>query len=134
MRIQLSLAALLIASGLFAPALAEQPKNVHERFDHSGVLVFARDVADSAPRRAQANAAHMTYIGTIVDRILVAGPKYDAAGLTIVGSVYVLAVQDEAEARALIEGDPLYAAGVWESVEYFPFLPAAGDWIQGVIW
>ncbi|MCC5869344.1 MAG: hypothetical protein JJU27_12610 [Gammaproteobacteria bacterium] len=140
MRIQIHLATLRVIPGMLAilglisPSLAEAPRSVFERYDNSGVLVFARDVADSGPRRAAANAEHMAYIDTIIDRILVAGPKYDAEGLRIVGSVYVLAVQDEAEARALVEADPFHAAGVWASVEYFPFLPAAGDWIQGVIW
>ena len=134
MRVHGNIAAMLLALGLMSPSLAQAPLSVFERYDTTGVLVFARDVADSAPRRAQANAEHMAYIDTIVDRILVAGPKYDTEGLRIVGSLYVLAVKNEAEARALVEGDPFHAAGVWESVEYFPFLPAAGDWIQGVIW
>jgi uncharacterized protein YciI len=130
----LHISAILLACGLVSPSVAEVPRSVFERYDTAGVLVLARDVADSGPRRASANAQHMAYIETIVERILVAGPKYDADGIQIVGSVYVLAVQDEAEARALIEGDPFHAAGVWASVEYFPFLPAAGDWIKGVIW
>ncbi len=134
MRIQGNIVAMLVALGLMSPSLAQVPQSVFERHDSTGVLVFARDVADSGPRRAGANAEHMAYIDTIVDRILVAGPKYDAEGLRIVGSVYVLAVKNEAEARALVEGDPFHAAGVWASVEYFPFLPAAGEWIQGVIW
>lgn len=134
MRIQGNVAAILVLLGLISPSLAEAPRSVFDRYDNSGVLVFARDVADSAPRRAAANAEHMAYIDSIVERILVAGPKYDSEGLRIVGSVYVLAVQDEDEARALVEADPFHAAGVWASVEYFPFLPAAGDWIQGVIW
>lgn len=134
MSIRGSIAAILVALALMSPSLAQSPQSVFERYDTTGVLVFARDVADSAARRAQANAEHMAYIDTIVDRILIAGPKYDAEGLRIVGSVYVLAVNNEDEARALVEGDPFHAAGVWESVEYFPFLPAAGDWIAGVIW
>ena len=58
----------------------------------------------------------------------------DCTHIVIVGSVYVLAVQNEAEARALVEDDALHAAEVWARVEYCRFLPAAGDWIQGVIW
>ena len=134
MRIPGSIATILLACGLITPSLAEAPRSVFERYDTTGVLVFARDVADSGPRRARANAEHMADIETIVDRILIAGPKYDAEGVEILGSVYVLAVSTEAEARALVEGDPFHAAGVWASVEYFPFLPAAGEWIRGVIW
>jgi uncharacterized protein YciI len=131
-----ALVAALVALCLLLPAAqaSDAPRGLFERHDSAAVLVFARDVEDSAPRRAEANRAHMAYIETVAEHILVAGPLYDDSGTRIVGSVYVLAVDGEAAARTVVEADPFFAAGVWASVEYSPFLPAAGDWLGGVIW
>ena len=89
---------------------------------------------DSAARRRRERDAHFGYIETILDRLLVAGPLTDPADSAHVASVFVYAVDTEAEARQLLEGDPYYRAGIYGQVRLAPFTPAAGQWIGGTIW
>ncbi len=95
--------------------------------------IMAWDVPDSAPLRAQARAAHFARVEAIMDHVSIAGPLKDGDG-AIIGSLIIVTARDEAEARALFEGDPYFAAGVWARHEIHEFLPAAGGWIGGKIW
>jgi uncharacterized protein len=95
--------------------------------------IMAWDVPDSAPLRLAAREAHFARVELIMDRVRVAGPLKDASG-AIIGSLIVVLAQDEVEARALFEGDPYFAAGVWARHEIHAFLPAAGAWVGGKIW
>lgn len=95
--------------------------------------VISRDTADAERRRAEARDAHFAHIETILDKVAVAGPLKDAAG-RFTGSLVVLRADSEAEARAILESDPYYRAGVWEDIRIEAFTAAAGDWIGGKIW
>jgi uncharacterized protein YciI len=97
------------------------------------IAVTCRDAVGSAAPRERALAAHFAYVETILDRILVAGPLKDDGG-ALVGSLLILATEDEAEARQIIETDPYFAAGVWAEIRYDLFIPAAGRWLGGTIW
>jgi uncharacterized protein YciI len=108
--------------------------SVHERFANTGVVVVCRDGPQGLAARAAATPAHLAYIDSVIDEINVAGPLYDEAGLTVVGSLYSLRTQSLARARQIIESDPFYRAGAFGSVEYFPHLPAAGHYVGGKIW
>jgi hypothetical protein len=98
------------------------------------VTVICRDAEGSAAPRAAHMKAHFAYIESALADYLLAGPLFDASGERIVGSVLVFRTDDVARARAIVEGDPYFKAGVWDSIEYFPFLPAAGEYIGGRIW
>jgi len=78
--------------------------------------------------------AHLCYIETILDRLALAGPLYSDDGQRMVGSIYVFKTESLDEARALLEADPYFAAGFWRSVDYWPFLPAAGALVGGTAW
>lgn len=95
--------------------------------------VMSWDSPGSAVPRAAHRDAHFAHIGTIVDKIAVAGPLKDDAG-TIIGSLVVLKVDSRAEAEAVLKTDPYYAAGVWKEWDIHPFLAAAGEWVGGTIW
>jgi uncharacterized protein len=107
---------------------------IHKRYPSTGVLAFCRDVPDGATRRAALGAAHLAYIEGILGDLLVAGPLYDSAGLVPVGSLFCYRTHDLAQARAWLEADPFFSGGVFASVEWFPYLPAAGAWAGGAIW
>lgn len=109
-------------------------QSVLERFAAARWAVFCRDRDDSAAARAAAQAQHFAYIDGILAEIELAGPLFDAAGRRAVGSFIVYRTQDEQRARALLEGDPYFRAGIWRTIEYFPFLPAAGHYVGGKIW
>lgn len=40
----------------------------------------------------------------------------------------------EADARAMLEQDPYFQAGVWSHVEIHAFSAVAGDWVGGKTW
>lgn len=108
--------------------------SVHDRFPNTAYMAICRDGPQGEALRAAATAAHLAYVETVLGDINVAGPVYDEQGLRTVGSIFCLRTQSLAQARAIIENDPYYKSGVFESVEYFPYLPAAGQYIGGKIW
>lgn len=90
-------------------------------------------VDTQALRQAQKDA-HFAYIESILGSLLVAGPLVKPGGETHGGSLFIYAVNSEAEARQLLENDPYFQAGIYADVSLAPFLPAAGEWIGGTIW
>lgn len=97
-------------------------------------VIVGRDAANSAVPRQQHIAQHLEFVEKSIDRILVAGPLRDPATGANVGSLYVLDVDTEADARALLESDPYYRAGVWATLSVEPFMGAAGKWVGGLAW
>lgn len=90
--------------------------------------VISEDIKDSLPRRAQARAAHLARLSTLLDegRLLVAGPHpaIDAedpgpAGFT--GSLIVAEFASLEEAEAWARDDPYVEAGVYANVVVKPF-------------
>lgn len=96
-------------------------------------LIIAWDAAGAQGLRAESRAAHFAYIETIIDRIAIAGPMKTSDG-GFAGSMLVYKAESEADAWALLEGDPYFKAGVWDRHEIHPFVAAAGDWVGGVTW
>ena len=104
------------------------------RFATTAYVVLCRDGPNGPAARAAQTPAHLAYVEGVIGDLNVAGPLYDATGMTTVGSLYSLRTQSLARAREIIENDPYYKAGAFASVEYFPHLPAAGAYIGGKIW
>ncbi len=99
-----------------------------------GFVAICRDAADAPRLRQEALAAHFAHIETTFEELEIAGPLYGDDGQTTVGSLFILRTRDAAHARAIVERDPYFKAGVWSRVDYHPFLPAAGRYIGGKIW
>jgi uncharacterized protein YciI len=95
--------------------------------------IIADDAPGSAAPRTAHLAAHLAHVETVLDRIAVAGPLRDAAG-AMVGSLLIVHAETEADARAFLEADPYFAAGVWGSIRIQPFRASAGGWIGGKGW
>jgi uncharacterized protein YciI len=104
------------------------------RFEKTAFVVVCRDGVRGAAVRAAHSAEHMAYIETVMDELNVAGPLYEDADGEPIGSLYCLHTKSAARARQIIENDPYYIHGAFETVEYFPHLPAAGKYIGGKIW
>lgn len=96
-------------------------------------VAIGKDLPDAPERRMAARPAHFAYIETILDKIALAGPLRTEEG-GFAGSLLVYDVADEAEARALLEADPYFAAGIWHEPELHPFTAAAGKLIGGKTW
>jgi uncharacterized protein YciI len=60
--------------------------------------------------RARLEPAHLDYLRSHVDEIVLAGGLRDAPGADYVGGLWILEVASRERAVALIEGDPFYAA------------------------
>lgn len=90
------------------------------------------DGPGSAPLREAALAAHLAHVEAHIGQYAVAGPLKQ--GERTVGSLLVIAARDAAEARARLEADPYFAAGVWNSITCEEFLAVAGDWVGGAAW
>jgi uncharacterized protein len=88
--------------------------------------------ASEDKRKAHA-LAHLAYVESILDKILVAGPLRTPEGATR-GSLLIYKADSEAHARALLEGDPYFAADIWDSVRIDPYWAVAGDWVGGKTW
>jgi uncharacterized protein len=97
-------------------------------------LCFDRDDIDTGTPRRTERDAHFTYIESILDRILIAGPLAAPGGGRYSASLFIYRVDSEKEARQLLEADPYYRAGIYARTEFHPFIPAAGEWIGGTLW
>ncbi|GAB4481085.1 YciI family protein [Erythrobacter tepidarius] len=91
-----------------------------------------RDVEDSAALREAALAAHLAHVEAHIDDYAVAGPLKE--GERTVGSLLVIKADNAGEARARLEADPYFAAGVWATITCEEFRAVAGDWVGGAAW
>jgi uncharacterized protein YciI len=96
-------------------------------------LLHCHDAPGSAQPREVHMQGHLAWIERHIDRYLVAGPALDAQG-AIDASVLIVRASDEADARALLEGDPYFRAGVWQRVEVTRFRAVCGTSMGGVTW
>jgi len=96
-------------------------------------LLLCRDGAHSARLRAEHMGGHLRHIEQHVDRYIIAGPAF-VDPQTIHASVLVVRADNEPSARALLEGDPYYRSGVWNSVEVIGFRAVCGDAVGGISW
>ena len=95
---------------------------------------YCKDNPGSARLRKEHLPAHLRYVESIIDRILVAGPLIDTGSQGHNGSFFLYQVDTEEEARELLHNDPYYNAGVFTEVKCQPFLPVAGTWVGGITW
>jgi uncharacterized protein len=100
----------------------------------AAVAAWCLDAPGAADARRAATPAHLRWVATVIDRIALAGPLYDAHGRRMIGSLYVWRTASVEEARAWLATDPFHAAGVWDRIELRPFLPAAGEYVGGMGW
>jgi len=107
---------------------------VRTPFAPTQVAVICHDGPDSQAARKAAAQEHLRYVETILDRLALAGPLFSDDGERMVGSFYVFKTGSLEEARGWLEADPYFKAGFWRSIDYRPFLPAAGDFVGGTIW
>lgn len=78
--------------------------------------------------RAENRPAHLEYSRQFADRMIIGGPMLSADGESMVGSLLVIDLPDEAAAREWCANDPYAKAGLFESVlvrRYKKVLPEA---------
>jgi uncharacterized protein YciI len=98
------------------------------------VAVLCHDGPDSQPKRRAAAQAHLHWVESMLAHIALAGPLYSDDGSRMTGSLYVFKTTSLKQARAWLESDPYFAAQFWATIEFRPFLPAAGELVGGTAW
>jgi len=89
---------------------------------------------NSAQLRASYLQAHLSYIETILERLLIAGPAGGTSNADFALSVFIYDTDDRAAAEALLYADPYFQCGLYGEARLEPFIPAAGRWIGGKAW
>jgi len=92
------------------------------------------DAVASGELRESQRQAHLSYIETIIDRLLVAGPAGATSNADYRCSVFIYDTDARSEAERLLHADPYYQCGLYGDVELVTFKPAAGRWIGGTVW
>lgn len=70
--------------------------------------------------RASTLQAHLDYIAGIATQVLVAGPMTIEGSTSYNASLFIYDVATEADARALLENDPYYQAGIYADIVCAP--------------
>ncbi len=84
-------------------------------------VVFCLDKPDAAQARAASMEAHKRYLDEKPIKVVLSGPLTSDDGRQIVGSFFMVDAESRAEVQRWQDADPLYRAGVWESVEVRAF-------------
>lgn len=100
----------------------------------SAVAVYCLDRPGAEAARRAATREHLRWVESMLAHIAVAGPLYSEDGARMIGSLYVFRTGSIERARSWLAADPFHAAGLWQSTEFRPFLPAAGSWVGGTAW
>lgn len=103
-------------------------------FAPTTVAVICHDRPGAQAARKAAAQAHLRWVESMLEHLAVAGPLYSEDGARMTGSVYVFRTTSLEQARAWHETDPYFAAGIWATINYQPFLPAAGSLVGGTVW
>jgi uncharacterized protein YciI len=93
-------------------------------------ILIAHDKAGALPLRMATRPAHLVYMAReIGPKLRFAGPLLDEAGNPN-GSVVVVEVADEAEAKGLFDGDPYMGAGLFADFTISRFRHVFSDGVQ----
>lgn len=90
-------------------------------------VVYARDKPGALDVRLANRAAHLDWAARYADRIVLAGPLFEADGETFAGSMFVIDFDSEKEVRAWAREDPYARAGLFERVEISPYRKVLGE-------
>ena len=111
-----------------------KPAKRVDKLENGTFLVICMDGPETAPHRLAHLEGHLIHIENNIDQYRVAGPVRDQADGEIIGSVFLIEANDEAEARTFMSGDPYISSDMYASVVFHHFTPACGALLGGVIW
>jgi uncharacterized protein YciI len=80
--------------------------------------IRAIDKGGSIQLRAATRPKHLEHLAAHSSQIIVAGALLDEIGQHPVGSLLVVEAATASEVRTLMEADPYFKAGLFESVEF----------------
>jgi len=79
-------------------------------------VLYCVDKAGHGHVRTENRPAHVDYLKSNLDRLMLAGPMTSDDGTTMLGSVLIIEAADRAAAEDFAAGDPYAKAGLFESV------------------
>lgn len=65
--------------------------------------------------------AHKEYVSTKPIKVLLSGPLTEDDGETIIGSFFMVEAGSRSDVERFQHNDPLYKAGIWESIDVHAF-------------
>ncbi|HSW19484.1 MAG TPA: YciI family protein [Ramlibacter sp.] len=95
--------------------------------------IYAVDKPNSAPLREKYVKEHVQYFTDNQDAIFVSGPQQTDDAAANIGSIFIISANSRTEAQTFLEKEPLYRAGIFESVRVTRmrrgrfFNPSLGD-------
>jgi hypothetical protein len=95
--------------------------------------IIAHDAPGAAAIRGEKLKEHLAHVEEQLDRLAVAGPLRDEAGI-FTGSLMIVKADTAEAARELLQSDPYFKAGAWSDIEVRAFGAVAGDWVGGKNW
>ena len=84
------------------------------------------DKPDCLAKRTGRRPAHLVYLSSLGAKVRAAGALLDPTGQNPIGSLLIFETLDEAEARAILAGDPYAEAELFASVDLRPWRQALG--------
>ena len=84
--------------------------------------LICTDKPDSLAIRQTNRPEHLAYLEGLGDKIVLAGPFIDADSQAMTGSLIVIAASSLELAQEIAAGDPFAKAGLFASVEIYPWL------------
>jgi uncharacterized protein YciI len=100
-------------------------------------LILAHDCQDedrAAKLRAEHLDGHLAHMETHWRRYITAGPIRTPGEVRLIGSSFLVLAETEADARALMDGDPYFTSGLYGRVEIYAQTLAVGEYLGGKIW
>ena len=114
-------------------AANDQPPTV-ERYDSPLYLIICRDGPGSATARADKLDDHLRHVEVNWRRYVLAGPLRDPGAQPLIGSYFLVRATGEADARALMDGDPYVSSGMYATMEVLEATASIGLHLGGKIW
>jgi uncharacterized protein YciI len=84
-------------------------------------VLICEDRKDSLDVRLANRDKHLAYIGTLGDRVSLAGPMLSDDGESMIGSVLIIEADSAEDIRKVADSDPYALAGLFEKVTIRPF-------------
>lgn len=78
--------------------------------------IYCVDTPDSRARRDAHRKAHRAYLDTYLSRIFFSGPIWDDEAFDQRGSIFLIDLNNRAEAEEFVANEPYYNNGVFASV------------------
>ena len=84
-------------------------------------VISCKDKSGALDTRLANMQAHKDYVATKPIKVLLSGPLTADDGETIVGSFFMVEAADRSAVETFQHNDPLYKAGIWETIEVHAF-------------